>query len=368
MRWLFLGVLTLHGFIHFLGFAKAFGLMELPQLGQAISRGPGVAWLAAGAMHLVGAVLLLAGSRHWWVAGFLAVLVSQIVIISSWQDAKFGTVANLIILAGVAYGFASSGPLSFSSEYRREVAGRLPVSESQSPVTESDLSTLPEPVGRYVRLSGAVGRPRVEYFSAEWRGRIRATADDSWMPFRAEQTNFTGDPARFFLLDARKGGLPVDVFHAFRGGAASMGVRLLSIFSLARASGPELTRAETVTLLNDLSILAPGGLIDPAIRWESIDAHSAAAEYTVGVNTVRAILRFNDAGELVDFVSDDRLIASPDGREFTRQRWSTPVVEYRDYGPRRAASRGEGRWHPAEGSFVYIELELLSIRINGAPE
>jgi hypothetical protein len=28
-------------------------------------------------------------------------------------------------------------------------------------------------------------------------------------------------------------------------------------------------------------------------------------------------------------------------------------------------TRGEGRWHPSEGEFVYIELELLDLEING---
>jgi hypothetical protein len=32
---------------------------------------------------------------------------------------------------------------------------------------------------------------------------------------------------------------------------------------------------------------------------------------------------------LADFVSDDRLAASPDGKVFTRKRWSTPILDYR---------------------------------------
>jgi hypothetical protein len=67
----------------------------------------------------------------------------------------------------------------------------------------------------------------------------------------------------------------------------------------------------------------------------------------------------------VDFVSDDRLAASADGSEFTRQRWSTPVGEYRRIGALRVMSRGEGRWHPPEGEFAYIELELVDLEVNG---
>jgi hypothetical protein len=105
--------------------------------------------------------------------------------------------------------------------------------------------------------------------------------------------------------------------------------------------------------------------VDPAIRWEEIDARTARAHYTLGPHTVSATLSFNDAGELVDFVSDDRLVASPDGSRFIRQRWSTPLGEYRAFGPTRAASRGEGRWHPTEGEYAYIELEVVDLVIDG---
>jgi hypothetical protein len=221
-------------------------------------------------------------------------------------------------------------------------------------------------VQSYLRLAGAVGEPRVRHFRAAWRGRIRATADSPWMEFTAEQDNFPGEPARFFRMDATRSGLPVEVFHAFRRNSAAMRVRLLSLVPLVDASGPEVDRAETVTLFNDLCLLAPAALVDAAIRWEPLDARSARAHYTAGSNTISAVLRFNEAGELVDFVSEDRLAASPDGTQFTRQRWSTPVKDYRSFGPRRVFTRGEGRWHPPEGEFAYLEIELLDLQTNGA--
>ena len=86
-----------------------------------------------------------------------------------------------------------------------------------------------------------------------------------------KQHNFPHEPARFFFMDATRSGLPVDVLHAFRDRAATMRVRLASLVPLVNAGGPDLTRAETVTLLNDLCLLAPAALLDPAIGWEAID-------------------------------------------------------------------------------------------------
>lgn len=365
MRWLLVALIVAHGLIHLMGFAKAFGFAELPQLTQPISRSMGLLWLFAAVGLVATAVLFVRAPRVWWVMGFAAVAASQVVIVSAWRDAKLGTIGNALVLAAVVYGFAAQGPFSSRAEYRREVGRRLARAGSAPLVTEADLAPLPEPVRRYVRLSGAVGRPRVQHVKAVWRGRIRAGPGDRWMSFTAEQVNFPDEPARFFLMDARKGGLPVDVLHAFTADGATMRVRLLSLLPLVTAGGPELRRAETVTVFNDLCVLAPGALTDPAIQWEPMDDHTARAYYTVGTNTISAVLRFNESGELVDFVSDDRLALWPDGKQFTSQRWSTPVGDYRRFGDRRVAARGEGRWHPPEGEFVYLELELVDFEVNG---
>ena len=67
-----------------------------------------------------------------------------------------------------------------------------------------------------------------------------------------------------------------------------------------------MTQGETVTMFNDMCIMAPATLIDPAIDWEAVDAHTARARFTNAGHTIHAELSFNEAGELTNFVSDDR--------------------------------------------------------------
>jgi hypothetical protein len=368
VRRLLFALLIVHGLIHFAGFARSFGLSRIPDLSGTIPAGLGVVWLAAGLAMLATALLLVVAPRVWWAAGLGAVVLSQVAIATSWNDARFGTLANVLVLAGVVYGLASEGPPSFGAAYRRQVGRRLTGTGrggTERLVTEADLAPFPEPVRRYLRVTGSVGRPRVHHFGARWRGRIRAAAGDPWMPFTAEQHDFVDEPARFFHMDARRGLLPVDVYHAFAEGSASMRVRLLSLVPLVDARGAQMDRAETVTLFNDLCVLAPAALLDPAIRWEPVGKRAVRGHYTLGPNTISAVLSFGESGELVDFVSDDRIAAAPDGKSFARQRWSTPVRDYRSFGGRRVATRGEGRWHPPEGEFAYLELELLDLMVNG---
>jgi len=255
--------------------------------------------------------------------------------------------------------------MSFHSRYIHEVRGRLLQPETQDVVTEEDLAPLPDMVRCYIRLSGAVGQPRIHHFRGVWRGKIRQGASDPWMPFTAEQANFINEPARFFHMKARKVGLPVNVFHSFDATGATMEVKLLSLLTLTRASGPELKRAETVTIFNDMCLLAPDSLTDPAIGFEPVDDHAVRAFYTLGDQTVGALLSFNDRCELVDFISDDRLAAVKGG--FERMRFSTPVGEYHEFGTRRVFTCGKGMWHPPEGKYAYIELELVDYQVNGPP-
>jgi len=365
MKWLLILVLFVHGLIHFLGAAVGFGVAGVPELSETIGPGTGVLWLVAGMVLLTAATMVWVAPRVWWGAGLAGVVLSQVAIFSAWADARFGTIANVVVALFALRAFAAEGPLGLRSEYRRLVRTHISRGLSTPTVTEADLEPLPEAVRRYLRATGSVGRPVARQFRATIRGRIRSTAADSWMPFTAEQHNFLTEPARFFLMDARRGGLPVDVLHTFRSGTARMRVRLLSLLPLVNARGPDLDKAETVTVFNDLCIFAPSALIDPAIRWEPMDDRTVRGHYTVGENTISAVLHFNDRGELVDFVSDDRLFASGGDEGLVPCRWSTPLGEYRDFEDRRAFSRGEGRWHPETGEYSYLELELVDLQVNG---
>ena len=140
-----------------------------------------------------------------------------------------------------------------------------------------------------------------------------------------------------------------------------MRVKLLSLFPVVDAGGNDFTRTETVTLFNDMCIMAPATLVDPAIHWKELGARSVEGTYTNGPHTIRAVLLFDDAGALVNFWSDDRPSLAPDGLTFRSQRWSTPVGGYQRQGPFLLASRGEARYAAATGEYAYIQFDQLDV-------
>jgi hypothetical protein len=369
LRWIVGLVVVLHGLIHLLGAAKGLHWAAVTRLTLPISNTMGDAWLAAAMLLILAGVMLVRETRGWWIVSGAAAAISQAVILPSWTDAKAGTVVNLVLLVIAGYGFAAQGPTSFRAEYQRRVAIALAGPPYLDTVTEADLTALPPAVAAYVRQSGALGESRVVNFRARIHGRIRADASKPWMRFTGEQVNTYGPAtSRLFRMDATTFGLPVDVLHVLVNQSATMRVKLCSLLPIVNAAGPEMDRGETVTLFNDLCVLAPAALIDAPIRWRSIDAHRIHAEFTNGAHTVSAELVFNDDDELINFVSDDRSRTSADGRQFTPQQWSTPLGAYRTIGARRFATYGEGRWHGAypEGEFSYVELNIDDIAYNSA--
>src|SRR4051812_46989372 len=151
----------------------------------------------------------------------------------------------------LAHAYASRGPRSFRAEYRRRRDASLRAAPPAPLVTDRDLDRLPEPVQTYVRRAGALGRPHVRQLELSLHGRIRSGPDAGWMTFTGQQFSKFGErPLRLFHLDARKAGVPVDVLHVFDDSGATMRVKALSLVPMVSAAGPEMDRAETVTMLN----------------------------------------------------------------------------------------------------------------------
>lgn len=217
---------------------------------------------------------------------------------------------------------------------------------------------------RYLRATGLVSQPRVRNYRLRFHGRIRSAPDARWMPFEADQQSFADQPTRLFLMHARMFALPVLVFHRLIDGHATMQVKIAGAIPMVDAQGDEMDRSEAVTLFNDMCLLAPGTLLDPGIAWEPVDARTVRAQFTNGGHTISATLLFGEDGLLANFISEDRSRASPDGKVFTRLRFSTPVRDYRDFGSVRLAAHGEARFLLPEGEFTYGEFDLQEVSYN----
>ena len=156
----------------------------------------------------------------------------------------------------------------------------------------------------------------------------------------------------------------MQAFHLYRGGSASMRVKVASFVEVVDARGAKMNQGETVTFFNDLCVMAPACLIDrQRIRWLHDGPHEALAQFTNGSDTIEARLTFSDVGQLVDFVSNDRFM-SADGKTFESYPWSTPVSGYEEHNGCVLPASAETVWRMPGGDFIYGRFHLEEVEYN----
>src|SRR4051812_15206414 len=150
MKAIFAGVLAVHGVIHILGVARAFGWADLPQLTQPIPRVAGLGWLLAALAFVSAALALFLWPRWWWLPGLCGVSLSICLLVLNWPDARLAIVPNAIVLAGSLFGFLAGGPYSLRAAYDFDAARLLAPLSPPPLIRESDVAHLPAPVQRYL--------------------------------------------------------------------------------------------------------------------------------------------------------------------------------------------------------------------------
>jgi hypothetical protein len=255
----------------------------------------------------------------------------------------------------------------FRTRYDREVVRGLARVDSEVLVTEQDLSRLPSLLQTYLRRAGVVGRPRVRNFRVRFSGAMRPSHGSGWMKIRADQHTFLGpEPARLFLVKASRFGIPFESYHRFAGPTATMQVRVASLFQVVDARGPEMDQSETVTFFNDLCLLAPAALLEAEVHWEEGPGRTVRGAFRHQGRRVVAVLRFDDQGDLADFLSEDRF-QSADGKVYLCHPWSTPIRAYGTFDGFHLMAEGDALWQEPAGPFPYARFRVEEIAYNVGP-
>ena len=230
-------------------------------------------------------------------------------------------------------------------------------------LTKEETAHLPACVQKYLEYTGAIGKLKPQNGCIEFDAAMYQKPGDKPMKSHSIQYNFFEDYSRLFLMKASKMGIPFRALHIYKNERASFQVKVPDLLKVVDISGEELTKAETVTLLNDLCIFAPGSLVDRRLTWGETDSLSTKVTLVNGKYVVSAKLYFNQSGELINFISDDRSALQNDGN-MKKVRWSTPVSEYKEFEGRKVATVGKTIWHYPEGEFTYGVFTLKSIKYN----
>lgn len=251
----------------------------------------------------------------------------------------------------------------YRRRYIKDVAGRARKVINEPAISESDLAHLPLPVRNYLKFAGIPGTPRVQNFHAVFSGAMKRSKDGKWIGINAEQYNYYDYPARLFYIKSSLSGIPFDGYHRYIGGEAIMQIKIANLFQIVDAKGEKMNRGETVTMFNDMCVLAPATLINSSVEWSDEEERSVSAKFSNAGNTISAKLFFGNEGELIDFISEDRYYSS-DGKKYLSYPWSTPVYGYKVTEGRRIPTTAGAVWYTPEGEYEYAKFNLLSIKYN----
>lgn len=92
-------LLLLHAILHLMGWVKSFYSDFLPTLSRKIGRFEGFLWLLCFLILFLANILFLTGYSYWPFLAICGALLSQFLITLNYEDAKYGTILNILILA-----------------------------------------------------------------------------------------------------------------------------------------------------------------------------------------------------------------------------------------------------------------------------
>jgi hypothetical protein len=358
---LFSLIILIHGLIHLLGFFKAFDVGNITQLSIHISKPVGIIWLIVGVLFLITALVYLMNYSSWPFFAMIAVVVSQGLIFTVWSDAKFGSIANLIILL---VALPVLGNMLFNEKVTTEQEQLLEqVSQPSDRILhEEDFQHLPEIVQTWMRNSGVAGKPEISFMRLKQTGEMKTDPDGIWMDFTAVQYFDVHNPSFIWEVDVRM--MPLITLNGrdkLKDGQGEMLIKLFSLVNVVNEQHNE--QINTGSLIRYLGEICwfPSAALKEYISWEGVDEYSARATLAVDGQQVSGIFRFHENGDLRSFEAD-RYYGG--GTEATLQKWVVEAIEQRTFDGYRVPSQITVTWKLPEGDFTWLHLEITDLEMN----
>lgn len=361
LKILFYFIVVVHGLIHLLGFFKAFDIGNITQLTTPISKPMGVAWLVASVLILLTVLMNLMNYRYWSVIAIIALVLSQIVIFTAWGDAKFGTIANVVILL---VALPALGDWMFSDRVADEQKNLLEQVSGPADrvLQDKDFQQQPDIVQTWLKNSGVAGKPDVTFVRLKQTGEMKTEPDGSWMDFSAVQYFDVKNTSFNWKVDVKM--MPLVTLTGrdkLQNGKGEMLIKLLSLVNVVNEKGSEQINTGSLTRFLGEICWFPSAALNENITWEEIDETSAKATLTTEDQQVSGIFRFGKNGEMKLFEAD-RYYGGAEDAEM--QKWVVKAEEYKTFSGYRIPNRLTVTWKLPDGDFTWLKLEITDMEVN----
>ncbi len=358
MKYIFFIIVILHGLIHVPGFLKSLGY-AIPQL-PAINKLTGIVWLVASFAMVATAFLYVGDNALWLLSGSIAILVSQVLIISSWHEAKYGTLPNIIILIVVVGGCAM---WFYNHKVEKEIQVMLAQKNilkkpAEKIITENMIKRYPAPVQRWLIHSGIVGKEMVQTVYITQKGEMRLNPGQrQWFKSYSQQYFTVSIPAFIWKVSMNIYLLPVIGRDKFADGKGEMKIMLMGLVPIAVAGdNPKIHQSALQRFLGEISWF-PQAALKPYIHWEAINESSARATITYRGVRGSAVFHFNTKGELVKFVA----MRYKDINDEKPTEWVATVKGYGEFHGIKIPTSFDATWMLSDGPFTWFRFEITDV-------
>jgi hypothetical protein len=348
-------LLLIHGLIHLMGFLKGYGLARLPGLNLEISRTVALIWFLTALCFFVALVMDLMKQPSWATLTLIAIVFSQALIISSWQDTKAGTVLNLILLIIAGISFAHT---RFERESDAIIKDLLTNSVSAAAASETETPPL---IRKWLSRSGSEGK-KIHTVRLRQKGRMRTSPESKWLEFEAEQYVNLSRPGFIWTTEVKiMPGIFLSGRDRLEANKGTMKILLLALYPVVNeADNPKINSGTLIRFISECCWY-PQIATDPHFKWTIIDDSSAAIEYTIEGLTVKGSCSFTQEGDYRSFRTK-RFYGG--GDDATEEDWVIAVKEWKNFQDVRAPSVCEVSWDLAKGRFHWLTLEVIELEYN----
>lgn len=361
MKIVFLIIVLFHGLIHLLGFVKGFGFKDVKELTLPISKPMGLVWLTAAILFLAYCILYMTNSKYSWLIGLFAMIISQILIILFWKDAKFGTIPNILILV---VSIASMSYYNFQNLVQQETNHLLSQNEiiENKIINESDLTKLPEPVRNWLRNSGAVGKPFISFGKVTQIAEMQMKPEqENWMTANATQYTTIDNPGFIWTVDVKMNNLlNFQGRDKFENGKGEMLIKMNSLINVVNEQGEKLDEGTIQRYLGEM-VWFPSMALSPYIIWEEIDDNSAKATITYKGTSGSGTFYFDFTGNVIKFSA---LRYKGNESDAKRHEWEMNISDYKIFEGIKVPAKMKSTWKLDKKDWTWLKMEVTDIKYN----
>ena len=139
----------------------------------------------------------------------------------------------------------------------------------------------------------------------------------------------------------------------YEDGHGHMLIKLLSLFPVANASGPETDQGTLLRFLAEI-VWFPTAALESYISWEEVDRSTARATMSFGGTTASGLFTFDEEGDFRRFEARRYY-----GKEM--ETWVITAGDHENLGGLRIPVTSKVTWQLPEGDFTWFELEIKEV-------